>query len=47
MTPDQLRERLERFIARAAGVTEVRVEGLRKLPGGASRQTWSLDAVYE
>ena len=25
---------------------DVRVENLRKLPGGASRQTWSLDAVY-
>lgn len=47
MTPDELRERLERFIARAAAVTEVRVEGLRKLPGGASRHSWSLDAVYE
>jgi aminoglycoside phosphotransferase (APT) family kinase protein len=47
MTPDELRARLERFIARAAGVRDVRVEGLRKLPGGASRQTWSLDAVYE
>ena len=22
------------------------IDGLRKLPGGASRQTWSLDAVY-
>jgi aminoglycoside phosphotransferase (APT) family kinase protein len=46
MTPDELRERLERFIARAAAVDTVRVEGLRKLPGGASRQIWSLDAVY-
>jgi aminoglycoside phosphotransferase (APT) family kinase protein len=46
MTPDELRERLERFIASAAGAGDVRVEGLRKLPGGASRQTWSLDAVY-
>ena len=46
MTTDELRERLERFIAREASVPEVRVEGLRKLPGGASRQTWSLDAVY-
>ena len=46
MTPDDLRERLERFIARAADAAEVRVENLRKLPGGASRQTWSLDASY-
>jgi aminoglycoside phosphotransferase (APT) family kinase protein len=46
MTPDQLRQRLERFIATNVGVTDVRVENLRKLPGGASRQTWSLDALY-
>jgi len=46
MTPDELRLRLEQFIARAAGVSDVRVENLRKLPGGASRQTWSLDARY-
>lgn len=45
MTPDELCERLERFIARAANASDVRVDGLRKLPGGASRQTWSLDAV--
>jgi aminoglycoside phosphotransferase (APT) family kinase protein len=46
MTPDDLRQRLERFIARAAQVEGVRVENLRKLPGGASRQIWSLDAIY-
>ena len=46
MTPDELRERLERFIAHAVGAADVRVEGLRKLPGGSSRQTWSLDAIY-
>ncbi len=46
MSPDDLRERLERFIATATGAAEVRIDGLRKLPGGASRQTWSLDVVY-
>jgi aminoglycoside phosphotransferase (APT) family kinase protein len=46
MTADELRERLERFIARAASASDVCVEGLRKLPGGASRETWSFDAVY-
>ena len=46
MSPDELRQRLERFIAGAAGVPDVRVDGLRKLPGGASRETWSFDAVY-
>jgi aminoglycoside phosphotransferase (APT) family kinase protein len=46
MTPDELRQRLEIFIARATGAADVRVEGLRQLPGGSSRQTWSLDALY-
>jgi aminoglycoside phosphotransferase (APT) family kinase protein len=46
VTPDELRERLERFIGDAAGATDVRVESLRKLAGGASREIWSLDAVY-
>ena len=46
MTADEIRQRLERFIARAAGADDVRLEDLRKLPGGASRQTWSLDASY-
>lgn len=46
MHSEDLRQRLERFIARCAGVDAVRVEGLRKLPGGASREIWSLDAVF-
>src|SRR5258708_39248724 len=46
MTADDLRLRLERFIGRAAGASDVCVEALRKLPGGASRETWSFDAVY-
>ena len=46
MTAEELRERLERFIARAAGASDVCVEGLHKLPGGASRETWSFDAAY-
>jgi aminoglycoside phosphotransferase (APT) family kinase protein len=45
MTPEELRARLERFIAAAAPARSVRVEALHKLPGGASRETWSLDAV--
>lgn len=47
MTPDDLRQRLERFIARHAGAAEVRVEGLHRLPGGASREIWSLDALVD
>jgi aminoglycoside phosphotransferase (APT) family kinase protein len=42
---DELRQRLERFIARQAGVAAVHVEQLRKLPGGASREIWSFDAL--
>jgi len=44
MTADDLRERLAAFIGRQLG-TAVRVDGLRKLAGGASREIWSLDAV--
>jgi aminoglycoside phosphotransferase (APT) family kinase protein len=46
MSPDEIREPLARFIAKRLGVGEVSVEELRRLPGGASRETWSLDAVY-
>ena len=46
MSPDELRERVQRFVAAATGAETVCVEGLRKLPGGASRQTWSLDVGY-
>ncbi len=45
MTHEEMRERLVAFLARQVGA-EVAVEGLRRLPGGASRETWSLDAVY-
>ena len=43
MDPAELREHLEAFIARETG-RAVRVEHLRKLPGGASREIWSFDA---
>jgi len=45
MTADELRERLEAFIGRQVS-EPVRVEGLRRLAGGASREIWSLDAVH-
>jgi aminoglycoside phosphotransferase (APT) family kinase protein len=44
--PDDLSERLAGFLARAHG-RAVRIEGLRLLTGGASRQTWSFDAVID
>lgn len=46
MDVDDLRERLERFITREAGAA-ARVEELRQLPGGASREIWSFDAVID
>ena len=47
MTPDELRDRLTEFLKQSHGARSVRVEGLRLLTGGASRQTWSFDAVIE
>ena len=44
---DEIKERLAPFIAREAGVSRVTIEGLRRMPGGASRETWSFDATYE
>lgn len=46
MDAEQLRDRLERFVARQRGGA-VRVEQLRKLPGGASREIWSFDALAD
>lgn len=42
-----MEHRLAAFIARRAEVERVSVSGLRKLPGGASREIWSLDVEYE
>jgi aminoglycoside phosphotransferase (APT) family kinase protein len=47
MDADELRQRLERFIARQTGAAAVRIDALRKLPGGASREIWSFDAVID
>ena len=47
MGPDELRDRLTAFIQRSLGARSVRVEGLRLLTGGASRQTWAFDATVE
>ena len=44
--PD-MEPRLAAFIAQQLGVDHVSVSGLRKLPGGASREIWSLDVHYE
>jgi aminoglycoside phosphotransferase (APT) family kinase protein len=39
--------KLEAFIARQTGARAVRVADLRRLTGGASRETWSMDAIVE
>jgi len=46
---EELSTRLAAFIARESGAAEgsVRVSGLRRLAGGASRELWSLDADWE
>src|SRR3954447_2174284 len=49
-TPEQLAALLAGFIKRASPlpqIAQVRIEGLRLLTGGASRQTWSFDAIVE
>jgi aminoglycoside phosphotransferase (APT) family kinase protein len=47
LTPEELSERLTDFLKRSHGARSVRLEGLRLLTGGASRQTWSFDAKIE
>ncbi|MEX1253162.1 MAG: phosphotransferase family protein [Dehalococcoidia bacterium] len=47
MNPEELAERLSALLQRAHDASSVRIDGLRLLTGGASRQTWSFDAVIE
>ncbi len=47
MTPEEVAEKLASFLKRHHGTRSVRIENLRLLTGGASRQTWSFDAVVE
>ena len=46
-TPDELNERLAAFLQRHHNARSVRIDDLRLLTGGASRQTWSFDASIE
>jgi aminoglycoside phosphotransferase (APT) family kinase protein len=46
VTPDDLAPRLRDFLAAASGHGEVVIDGLRRVPGGASRETWSFDARF-
>ena len=41
----ELAERLAADVARRLGVARVEIAGLRRLAGGASRETWAFDAV--
>jgi aminoglycoside phosphotransferase (APT) family kinase protein len=47
VTAAELQERLALFIAEQVGASAVVVEGLRRMAGGASRETWSFDASYQ
>ncbi len=44
---EDLSPRLAAFLQRGHNARSVRIEGLRLLTGGASRQTWSFDATIE
>ena len=45
--PPELADKLASFLQRHHGARSVRIEDLRLLTGGASRQTWSFDATIE
>jgi aminoglycoside phosphotransferase (APT) family kinase protein len=47
LDPDDLSRRLVNFLQSSHGAESVRIENLRLLTGGASRQTWSFDAVIQ
>ncbi len=47
MTPEDLAPRLAAFLQRHHNARSVDVRDLRLLTGGASRQTWSFDALIE
>ncbi|MGE0822532.1 MAG: phosphotransferase family protein [Candidatus Binatia bacterium] len=46
-SPEQLAPLLADFIKRSSQARQVQIHDLRLLTGGASRQTWSFDAVIE
>ncbi|HEU4758494.1 MAG TPA: phosphotransferase family protein [Dehalococcoidia bacterium] len=47
MNPEALSAKLAAFLQRELAARSVRIDGLRLLTGGASRQTWSFDAVVK
>ena len=46
VTPDELTTRLRAFIVREGGDPAVEITALRRVPGGASRETWAFDARF-
>jgi aminoglycoside phosphotransferase (APT) family kinase protein len=49
LSPDEMSERIGAYVAAEVGVapSAVGVSGLRRLPGGSSRETWSLELAIE
>lgn len=47
MQAGELERRLSDFLVTATGGSSVTIEGLRRVPGGASRETWSFDLVAD
>lgn len=47
MTPEETSDKLAAFLQRHHNARSVRIENLRLLTGGASRQTWSFDATID
>ena len=47
MNTEDVAERLAAFLKRSHDASDVRIDDLRLLTGGASRQTWSFDAVID
>jgi aminoglycoside phosphotransferase (APT) family kinase protein len=47
LTPEELADKLTAFLKRSHDAESVRIDNLRLLTGGASRQTWSFDATVE
>src|SRR6185295_11732019 len=47
MTAAELASRLAAFLTAETGARRVTIDGLRRLAGGASRETWAFDAVLD
>jgi aminoglycoside phosphotransferase (APT) family kinase protein len=47
MEAKEMAERLAAFIREQGGFAEVRIDNLKRMPGGASREIWSFDTVLE